>query len=1528
MSEASSTAEAPSGPVVVGVGASAGGLEAFRALLRAVPERSGLAWVLIQHLDPAHESVVAELLAKETPMPVLQIRGETAVEPDRVYVIPPDAYVAMREGRLHLEEPVLERGLRLPIDRFFRSLAEEAGSAAVGVVLSGTGSDGTAGLREIRAAGGLGVVQEPSSAAHDGMPRSALSAGAVDLVQRLDEIPGAILAYLRHPFVRPSRRDRETADGKEDEIQSIIDLVRSRVDLDVRPYKMNTLRRRIHRRMGLNQIASRGDYLRFLRENAEEVDRLARDLLISVTEFFRDPGAFERLRRSVAPGLVRAAVEREELRIWVPGCATGEEAYSLSILFLDAMRDLEVEVPLTIFATDIDPEAIRRARNGVYTPGSLAHLPASLREQYFKNADGHRLRVAKPAREPVSFAVHDLLKEAPFSRIDLLSCRNLLIYLRREVQKEVMNLFHFSLRPEGVLFLGSSETPAAGPDMFQAIASDERIYRRVGHDRGRIRLPLSRTPRRSWAVERVPEGWSPPPAARSMKAAAQEALLGGCVPAAVVVDSEQKILYLHGDLSPYLDLPRGEMDADLVKLLKENLRTRVRAALYKVLREDEPLTVRAYAEGPDGSRRVRVTLSPAHTAGAQGLYTLLFEDVPGPAKGGAEAPPTEDETMIRQLESELESTREDLRNTIEELETSNEELKSSNEETMSMNEELQSANEELEASSEELRSLNEELSTVNAQLREKVVEVEEARNDIANFLVSTRVATIFLGPDLRIRRFTPAAARLIGLDDGDIGRPVGGALRGFGDETLPVDVHKVLDTLAQIEIELSVSGDHVLRRRVLPYRTEDDRIDGVVVVYTDVTELSRALDRVERRAERQAIVSELGLQALRGGKLETILQRAAERVVGALGAPFCKILEVLPGTEEMLVRAGVGWKEDVVGLRRVGIDADSPGGFTLRSIETVMVNDLDTDDRFRENSLLREHGVRSGLSCVIEGPSGPWGVLGVYSREKERFDAADAAFVQSVANVLGTVIQRQRWEQALLDSEARIRLLTDSLPVLISYLDRDLRYRFHNREYRRWFDLDAEEIEGRHVREVLGEQAWERLRPRAERALAGETVTGEEELPLLRGGPRTVNVTYVPDRHEASGEVRGLYALILDVTDRRKMEAELRLGRERLAAHAERLEEADRNKDKFLAILGHELRNPLGAIVNALRILDGEGKGFEGRRAWALRVISEQAESMTRLLNDLLDVSRISRGKLSLKIENLSLAAVLSRAIDGVRPALKKKRLMLSFDEDRARVRLTGDRIRLEQVFMNLLSNAARYTPEEGEVEVLVETEDHEVRVHVRDDGIGLSEEEIEQIFDPFFQADGADLGETGGLGIGLTLVRQIVNLHEGRIEASSRGPGRGATFTVILPRTASEEERRPSPANFAEDAPPLTILVVDDNEDAADALALVLEAAGHRVFRARDGAGAVEAARENRPDVVLLDIGLPDLDGCEVAKRIQADVENPPHLVAVTGFGDSESARRVREAGFDRHLLKPVDFEQLDGILREAAGERPASAD
>jgi two-component system CheB/CheR fusion protein len=835
---------------IVGIGASAGGLEALETFFDRMPPAPGLALVIIQHLSPKHKSIMGQILQRHTVLPVQQVEDGLEVEPNRVYFNSPDREVAIFNGKFHLVEPITTQPLRLPIDYFFRSLAADLGEKAICIVLSGTGSDGTLGLQAVKGAGGMTMAQDESQAKYPFMPRSAILTGLVDQVLPVEKMPEELVRYAQHPYLEPPKKTSSLTKEFEDFVEKILLLIRTNTGQDFTGYKKNTIHRRIERRMALHKINRIADYHRYLQQNPVEVQALFQDLLITVTSFFRDPEAFQVLSDKVIPEIMARKEPGAAIRVWVPGCASGEEAISLAILLAEARERLGKVVNIQVFATDINPEAIDRARQAEYLESIAADVSPERLKLYFTKQDS-AYKLKQEIREMLIFATQNLISDPPFSKLDLISCRNVLIYLGAELQRKIIPLFHFMLNQSGYLLLGSSESVGGFADLFRPLDTKWKIYRRkdLGIDRRPDYPPLfSRDAR--FAAPRLLR--APGQAGTPLHEVLGKIILDRYAPPCVLINESYDILHFQGSTERFLTPPVGEPSYNLLKMAREGLRHKLAPLLRQAIREKTTVISKdLHFPLPEGSQTVDLTVQPLEAAMGANLFLVVFEDktpTPEPPRKKRQKRPAGEEagTRLQTLEQELQASKETLQTTIEELEASNEELQSTNEEMQSANEELQSTNEELETSKEELQSTNEELMTVNAELQNKVDELTTINNDIDNLLAATEVGTIFLDRHLAVKRFTPSMTKLFNLIPTDVGRSLSDITSKINYDHLCQDAQEVLGTLQSKELEIQIQEGRWFQMRIMPYRTRENVIEGVVVTINDISQLKQLSQQHQR----------------------------------------------------------------------------------------------------------------------------------------------------------------------------------------------------------------------------------------------------------------------------------------------------------------------------------------------------------------------------------------------------------------------------------------------------------------------------------------------------------------------------------------------------------------------------------------------------------------------------------------------------------------------------------------------------------
>lgn len=1327
---------------IVGIGASAGGLEPLCAFLSALPSLPGAAFIVVMHLSPESHSELAAILGRRARMPVTEVRGRVALQRDHVYVSPPDRRLEVTDTTVSAVPFARAAERRAAVDLLFHSLAACHGNSFA-VVLSGVGADGAVGTKAVKEAGGVILVQDPNEAEFDGMPRAAIATAAADLVLPVDALAERLALLLRDRDSlrrRPAAPEALAADERA-VLGHIIGHLNARTGHDFSRYKHATVLRRVHRRMQVHGLHSLRQYLAFLRDTAEEAQGLFRDMLISVTSFFRDAPAWEALRRQVIPKLFDNGSADEPLRIWVPGCASGEEAYSLAMLLLEAAAQRPEPRRIQLFASDLDDHALAIAREGRYGLAIEADVSAERLSRFFLREEAH-YQINRELRDTVLFAHHSLLRDPPFARLDLISCRNLLIYLDRELQEQIFGILRYALRPSGYLFLGISEH--AGRDYFSVVDKEHCIY--VARELTGHALPLLPN---MLAAQPLPARTGPEPQtrvqARAGLPATHQTMLEALAPPSVLVDDQRRVIHLSETAGRYLELPPGPVVQDITRIVRRELQAELSAALYAAFEKHEH-TLSAFVpvqfNGTPHAVAMLVQPRPARDD-AERLALVLFLDA-GEARPAATLPEDTEASpaVVQRLKEELSQTHLRLHTARDEFESTNEELRAANEELQSLNEEYRSTAEELETSKEELHSINEELQTLNTELKDKLEEVSRARNDLENLIMATEIPTLFLDRELRIKRFTPQLAELFSIKASDENRPIRDLHRRVRYGTLEQDATRVLQDLAPVEREVTTDQGRWYLARLRPYRTADHHIDGIVVTFVDFTARKDTEDALRRSKER----------------LRAVLERMPSAVVM--------------------------------------VDA-----------KTTRIRYINS----RANKLYGRDYTGVDLPAHIDGV------------RALRPDGSPFPF--------------------------------EALPVT-----RSLR--------------------------------------------TGESVYDEEM--LLRhqdGSTFWVSVNTAPLR-DAQGQIDAVICTFEDISARREAEEALRA--------------ANRQKNRFLAVLGHELRNPLAAISTTIETLRLE-KSLAEPVAQSTEVIGRQVQHLMRLVDDLLNLSRISRGKVELRRRPMDLTESIRDAVAQAQSAIQTGLQQLALELPETPLMVDGDRERLTQILSNLLVNAAHYTGHGGTITLSAATAGDRVRVRVRDTGIGIAAEDLPRVFEPFTRLAEARACHHGGLGLGLALSRQLAELHGGTLVAHSEGQGRGSELTLSLPPLAGDGTGAvdPKPPRVAQ-LRRRRVLVVDDQPAVGQALVRLLKLLGQDVQLVTHGGEVPAAVAAFKPALVILDIGLPDIDGDEVARRLR-DAHGPDafRLVALTGYGQGAEAS-AEPTPFDRYLLKPASVEQIKTLLRD----------
>jgi len=1599
-------------PAVIGVAGTTGSIEALRRFFMIMPPNNGMSFVVM--LDPFPDApALVRILEQVTSMTVCPAESGMAMHPDTVYLTPSDRSLVIDGDTFCKAEPVRAHGERHPIDHFLRALATGKEERSVAVLLSGVGRDCAEGIRAIRGAGGVVIVQQP-----EGRPLSDLAPGVPEsagakLLFPVEQIPGKLIELVRFPS-RLAVRKRLTLELDE-QLHDVFRLVKSRTGHDFSSYKTNTVMRRIERRMMVHGTEGLKDYLDLLKENPREAEELSGEFLIGVTSFFRDPEAFEILGKTVIPRLFADREPENPVRIWHACCSTGEEAYSTAMLIREYLGDRERNPGVQIFATDLDEKAVARARAGAYPAGIEADLSDERLRRFFTVTDG-RYQVTKQLREMIIFAHHNVIRDPPFSRLDLLVCRNFLIYLKPMLQARLIALFHQVLKPGGILFLGSSETIERHTDLFHPIDRKWRLFeRREGERRVDTALrggPAVRIPAANGCFIRTAGCDAPDPGA-----AVEKLLMERYSPPCVVVNEQYEVVHVSTRPNHFLEVPLGEPTRDVLKMAREELRPTLRAAIHKAFTEQKRMAFRGVRVLVNGqAATVNILAEPvAVSPPGERLAMVVFEpSAAAPAAvppGSAEVTPAADsskDALIRQLEEQLRISHEQLQATIEQLETSNEglmasneELLSTNEEFQSTNEELQSINEELETSKEELQSLNEELATVNTALNNKVDELNQATGDMENLLNSSEIATVFLDRGLNIKRFTPAMTRIFDLIPSDIGRPfrhMAGSIK-WNEFARDAELVMLGQSPAEQEVATLESGRCCIMR-VLPYRTPEGGVDGIVVTFIDITERKRS---------------------------EEALLRAKEE----WECTFNSVPDLIAILDERhrIVRVNRAMAE------RLGRTKEQCAGLTCHAA----IHGTDEPPLFCPHVLTLSDGGEHTAEVRERSLGGVFLVSTTPLRDP-------------VGNMAGTVhvardiTESKRAETELLRSKELLRRLTDHLPCYVSFVDREERFRFVNETYRSWFGLDPAEVLGLRVDEFMGQENYRVIKPRIDEALSGRKVDFDYWMSLRDGSRRYVNTTYVPDRG-GDGEVHGFYVTTIDLTERVRNEEALResedrwqfaiegstdgvwdrdiqknkvyfsrrwkemlgyseeeigsgpeewsrrihpedaervrqelhrhlrgetghysaefrmrckdgsykwiLARGRVITRAEdggplrfvgthsdiserkNLETQLYQAQKMEAVgqlaggIAHDFNNILTAIIGYAHLLslhvnrDDKVRGYVEQ----IRASAERAADLTKAL---LTFSR----KRALELKTVNLNDTVT-AIRTILTRLVSEDIELSFELYPEKLFAMADSGKIEQVLMNLVTNAKDAMPCGGTIAIATspvtidEAREKDpslppgeyVLISVGDSGTGMDEDTKRRIFEPFFTTK--EVGK--GTGLGLSIAYGIIEQHSGHIRVQSE-PGKGSVFSILLPAirsgdTVGTKERATRPPDGTE-----TILLAEDDPGVREFHTTLFESAGYVVLTASHGLEAVELFETSGKDIDLLvfDVMMPHMNGWEAFDLISRIRPGIPAL-----FLSGYAGELLHEAGIapGREILldKPVQPDELlakvHDLLRSGAG-------
>jgi two-component system, chemotaxis family, CheB/CheR fusion protein len=1437
-------------------------------LLRNLPSDTGMAFVLVQHLDPHHASILAELLANYTRMPVLQVHGDVPVKPDNVYVIPPNATMVIGDGVLRVSRPAQDLSYqRRPIDAFFVSLAANMHHRAIGVVLSGAASDGTQGLKAIKAEGGITFAQN-DTAKFDGMPRSAIAAGVVDFVLAPRSIAQELAALANHLISGSSAEELFDDSRAMDEILAIL---RRRTGIDFRLYKVNTIHRRLARRMALQKTETLADYLGLLGRDSGETDALFDDLLIKVTEFFRDGLAFEALKQQAFVSLIKDS-ENEPLRIWVPGCSTGEEVYSIGICLLEFLEASRSSRPVLMFGTDASERVIERARSGIYDEAAISTVSPERLNRFFTRSDSG-YQINRNIRGMCVFSRHVLGVDPPLSRMHLISCRNLLIYFGAALQRRVIDTLAYALRPSGCLLVGPSENTGRLSEFFDPLNDQHRMYlKRPSVEARAFALMGELAPRPEQAALLPPTPASEThPSTRSVHVAVDHMLLSHYGPSGIVVDKHFKIVEFRGNMNPYLHIPEGDANLDLLKCVRDDLAVHLQSAISEAHEQNATIRLEEIQVRRDSAFHfVRITVFPVSIPSVDRYSVILFEGLSDPAERTRQpassdeletSPPDLErpERHIEHLERELRSTREYLQTTIEELRATNEEVQSANEELQSNNEELQTTKEELQAS-------NEELATMNGEIQARNVELGALNDDLVNLLAAINTPIVMVGNDLCIRRFTPAAESLFPLRSIDIGRPISDFKPLISVLDLGETLRGVLDTLKMHDQEVQDSKGNDYLMRVRPYRTGDNRIDGAVLTLTDITDLKRSMDEIRRARD------------------------YASAIVDTVREPLVVL------DEKLAVRSGN--RSFYETFRQTPQQVEGRGVYEIvdRQLDRPPLREL-LSRILAGESQLRDVEIEHELQ-----PAGRHSLL-VNARVM-----GDGLILVAFADIT----ERKRAAEA----EARYRLLFESARDGIVIVDEAGGEILDVNPY-------AEQLFGYNRRELVGQRLWD-IEPARDtpalRAAVGQTrdrgAAGFPDMTLKTKDGRAIQAEIIGNVYQ-EGDRRAIQLNIRDLTERRKFEREL----------------LETQKLESLGLLAggvaHDFNNLIsGIIVNAELV--SSDMSVDNPSRTHLRAIANASLRAAKLTQQLMAYT----GKGRFITEDIDLSELIRDTLPLIQTSIPKTvDVRLDLPPDLPLV--PADAGQMQQLVMNLMINAGEAVGvgTSGRVEIRTGyreltavdiranftsealTPGKYVWLEVKDTGSGMDEATKAKIFDPFFTTKFA------GRGLGLAAIAGILRSLRGAIRVYST-PGHGSTFYVLLPavmRPSGPGQAKPVVKRRRGSG---TILVIDDEAEIRQGIGAVLEKSGFAVLAAENGQVGVDIFKKQNGliSLVILDLTMPVMGGEQAFDLLRAIRPDVPVLL-ISGYGESDAVARIADKDFAGFLQKPFEVDRLIETVASALG-------
>lgn len=1458
----------------VGIGASAGGLEALERFFQSMPEQPDMAFIVIQHLSPDYKSMMAEILSKYTKLPVREAENNCLVEINHVYLIPPKKTITVHNGYLFLTEKEIHRGISLPIDAFFHSLAVDFREHAIAVILSGTGSDGTRGIRSIKENDGLVIVQQADTAKFDGMPSSAISTGLADFILAPENICQALFDFTHHPSLTLEQFQHqykiyETDNEDKDDVSKILDILKKTCGVDFFQYKLNTILRRIERRVSIRQCTSLNAYLKLIEKSKLEQETLFRELLIGVTKFFRDIEVYDILSQRVIPALFANSENDEPLRIWVAACSTGEEAYSLAILFAEYKEKLRATRDVKIFATDIDQRAVDIAAAGTYPESIIADIDREKLSKYFKhNENEGNYTITPNIRSMVVFACHDLTKSPPFNRLDLISCRNLFIYLKQDTQERILSLFHFALHATGYLLLGESENIGDHEKAFNCLDNRHKLYQvRPGVlPKLHRNIPAIINPKSP--TKDMPIAGNLHVRSRQSSDYLQHIVLNKMLPPCILINDALDVLYVSSRASRYLTLSGTPDYSNLTRLMDESMVAFVRSAVINALKDRRKVTYKMLSSHIVGSASMEISVEilDKKYGGAQLLLLSIDEqEVSGTNDEVAILELSPDSRQhIEELERELSYTRETLQATIEELETSNEELQSTNEELIASNEELQSTNEELQA-------VNEELITINSEHQYQIKEITELNEMLNNLLSSSRVGSVFLDKEFQIRRFTPAVCDEIYLREQDIGRSFEEIRHHLEIDDLYPIFTRILNENKTRDIEVHSTRGKWYILRLAPFLLTDNTIDGIVLTLIDVSEIKQVQEQL----------------AINKDKLKLAQQLAH-----------------LGSWENDLQENKISWSDEV--FRIFGLPQTEENITYEMFLQRVHPEDRELVHNAYQNSIDQKLSGYEIRHRIIQADTNE--VRYVYERCLHQRDES-GNIISSRGMVLDVTDHHLAEEENLKLSRA---VEQSANAIIITNCEANIE--FVNPAFEKSTGYTLDEVIGKktsilssgETSKDLYNEMWILLKTKG--YWQGELVNRHKDGHLYWD---FVTISSVKDKY---GKLTHYLSIQENITKRKEAEQALIKSHEREEKARHAAEAANMAKSAFLTNMSHELRTPLNAMMGYAQILSSS-PDLSTKYQGMAEIIKNSGEHLLTLLNDILDLSRVEAGRSEISLESCNTKKFLKNIADIFTARAHQKGLIFDQRFDPALpTYLSIDEKRVRQVIFNLLGNAVKFT-DAGAVSFCCSYSEKQLFIAIRDTGVGIERDQQPQLFQPFQQL-GAERYKAQGTGLGLTISYKLVKLMGGVLEFFSE-PQQGCTFICCLPCQVVEKTeqaeynmksfKRPIAYKSADkDIKTYLILIVDDDKNNCSLLKDFLEPLGFIVHTASSGENCLALLEHEQPDLIFMDLKMPGLNGLETTQKIREKDTHVP-VIAVSASTFNEDLSAALNASCTDHLAKPV---------------------